>query len=323
MNIKEIRKLYKKINGGEVLRNYWKVGFFCFAIIQMLILGLSKKSLEIIRLSVQFKVQGKLRKKYKYVLDRCDKVNYDSYHKVQSNKVWFCWFQGIESAPALVQRCYESLQKNLTDKEIILLTLDNIFQYVDFPEHITRKWKKGIITNTHFSDLLRLELLIKHGGTWIDATVFCTGGDIPDYMFNSELFFYQKLKPGSNGSSLNISSWFISSSTNNKVLLITRELLYEYWLRNNSMIDYFLLHMFICIVCDKYPEERDKIVKFCNSIPHILLLEMFESYDPRKFNAMKQMTSFHKLSYKNDQQLMSKKGTYYDFIINRNEMLAQ
>ena len=32
----------------------------------------------------------------------------------------------------------------------------------------------GQITKTHLSDLLRLELLIRYGGTWIDATVFCT-----------------------------------------------------------------------------------------------------------------------------------------------------
>jgi hypothetical protein len=36
------------------------------------------------------------------------------------------------------------------------------------------KYQKKIIDNTHFSDLLRLELLIKYGGTWIDASVLVT-----------------------------------------------------------------------------------------------------------------------------------------------------
>ena len=39
------------------------------------------------------------------------------------------------------------------------------------------KHKNNIIDNTHFSDLLRLELLIKYGGTWIDASVLITKYD--------------------------------------------------------------------------------------------------------------------------------------------------
>ena len=37
------------------------------------------------------------------------------------------------------------------------------------------KWEKGRIPAAMFSDLLRVELLIKYGGTWIDSTVLCTG----------------------------------------------------------------------------------------------------------------------------------------------------
>ena len=43
---------------------------------------------------------------------------------------------------------------------------------------------------THFSDLLRLELLIKYGGTWVDASVLITKYT-KDY-FNKDLFFFKK-----------------------------------------------------------------------------------------------------------------------------------
>ena len=84
--------------------------------------------------------------------------------------VWFCWLQGIDSAPKLVQDCYNSIRYWLKDKEIIVITKENYKQYVEFPDYIIEKWEKGIISNTHFSDLLRLELLIRHGGLWLDAT---------------------------------------------------------------------------------------------------------------------------------------------------------
>jgi len=46
---------------------------------------------------------------------------------------------------------------------------------VELPGYIVEKWEKGRIPAAMFSDLLRVELLIKYGGTWIDSTVFCTG----------------------------------------------------------------------------------------------------------------------------------------------------
>ncbi|MGG3915942.1 capsular polysaccharide synthesis protein [Rossellomorea vietnamensis] len=309
-------KLYKKIGGTEILRQYRKAGVLGYALFLTLNLGFSKRSLEILRLAVQNKIQGKLKRNYSYVVRDFIK-NYEGLPKNRSNKVWVCWLQGIEDAPLVVRRCYASLHEHLTDREIILITEDNYKDYVDFPQHIVDKYKRGIITHTHFSDLLRLELLIRHGGTWIDATVLCTGGDIPKYILNSDLFVFQILKPGRDGHSLNMSSWLMTSCTNNKILLLTRELIYEYWKKNNSMVDYYLLHTFFNIACETYQEEWNDIVKFCNSIPHILLLSLFEDFDEERYTIIKNMTCFHKLSYKHPNEMLQKKNTYYDIVIKK------
>ena len=52
------------------------------------------------------------------------------------------------------------------------------------------KYKKGIFTRTHFSDILRLELLTKYGGTWIDASVLITKFD--SRFYDNTLFFLVK-----------------------------------------------------------------------------------------------------------------------------------
>lgn len=309
--------LFRKAGGIQLIKQYWNAGVLIYAGIMSLFLGFSKKGLEILRLSIQFKVHQKLKKVYKSRLKQLCDLDYTSLPQKKSNNVWVCWLQGIEYAPLLVQRCYASLQKYLTGKNIILLTSENIHEYVSFPDYIIEKWEKGKITNTHFSDLLRLEILINHGGTWIDSTVLCTGSNIPDYIFDSDLFLYQVLKPGRDGHSLNMSSWFISSKTNNKILLVTRGLLYEYWKKKNSLVDYFLIHHFLEIVCERYVEERESIIKSCNSIPHILLLDVFKPYNEDRYQYMKEMSCFHKLSYKHDEELLSKTGTYYDVIINK------
>ena len=38
------------------------------------------------------------------------------------------------------------------------------------------------------SDLLRLELLTKYGGTWVDATVYFSDDNLPNFFFDSDLF---------------------------------------------------------------------------------------------------------------------------------------
>ena len=47
--------------------------------------------------------------------------------------------------------------------------------YVDLPDYVIRRRERRQIPSAHFTDLLRLELLIRYGGTWIDSTVLCTG----------------------------------------------------------------------------------------------------------------------------------------------------
>ena len=49
----------------------------------------------------------------------------------------------------------------------------------------------------------------------------------------------------------------MEAKTNNKILMATRELCYEYWKTNNTMLDYFLLHDFMSIVLEKYEESED------------------------------------------------------------------
>lgn len=309
-------QLFRKVGGWEVLKQYGRAGVLPFALAQTLLLGLSKKALEILRLAVSNRILCKLRKKYRKEIAQFREQN-QSLPQKQSNKVWVCWLQGMEQAPMLVQRCCRSLQENLPDREIILLTEENYTQYVTFPAHITEKIASGVITRTHFSDLLRLELLINHGGTWIDATVFCSGGEIPQYMLNAELFVFQNLKPGLDGHATSISSWFMTACTNHPILLLTRELLYSYWQKHNKMVDYFLIHDFFQLAIEAYPQLWSKVVPFSNATPHILLLRLFEAYDEGTYRAVCAQTPFHKLSYKFDQSLTEKENTFYARLMDR------
>ena len=225
------------------------------------------------------------------------------------------WSSGEESAPPIARKCIASIRENLPDREVIVLSEENYRDYVTFPPFIQEKIDRGEMMKAHMADLLRLELLIRYGGTWIDATVFCPGGKIPAYMLDSDLFLFQDLKPGFDGHCQRISNWMITARAGNPVLKLTRALLYEYWREHKKCEDYFIFHHFFEMAIDAYPEEWGRVIPFSNAAPHILLLRLFEPYDEAVWEAVSEMTPFHKLSYKFDEAKTEIPGTYYQKLL--------
>ena len=319
MNIRDLEDKFKRAGGMEILRQYGREHVLGYALMQAAMQGTSQKSLEIVRLSVNNKVLGKLRRKYSGFIGRyLEKEAERGMAKKPgkgANHVWILWLDGMENAPRIVQRCCRSEKESFPDRQIHVLTKDNYREYITFPGFIQEKIDSGVITKTHMSDLLRLELLIRYGGTWLDATVFCSSPKVPSYMMDSSLFVFQDLKPGWDGHCQRISSWMITARTGHPILRLTRALLYEYWKKNTEMADYFLFHDFFELAIEAFPEEWNEVIPCSNSAPHILLLRLFEPYREEVWEAVKEMTSFHKLSYKFDAADAQIPGTYYRSIL--------
>ena len=89
-----------------------------------------------------------------------------------SGTIWLCWWQGEEHAPKLVQKCIESIRRNAGNHPVVVITWENLSQYVELPEHILALARSGKISLTHLSDVLRVKLLAVHGGLWLDSTMF-------------------------------------------------------------------------------------------------------------------------------------------------------
>ena len=253
-----------------------------------------------------WKVYNYLKNKYKYVVDN----HTISKNRMQSNKVWWCWLQGEENAPDLCKACLVSLRKNLKDREIIVITEDNYSDYIELPDYIIKKYKKGLITRTHFSDILRVQLLVTHGGTWIDSSVLCT--DFDQNYFDKELFVSNNMLK--EDLSMVCSSWFITSESNNPILSLARNLLFEYWKKNNILINYFLFHIFITIASEKYLKLWNEMHKFSNVPPHVLQFEFFNKYDKDRWEEIKKISSIHKLTQKANFE-NADKNSFYDYVL--------
>lgn len=237
--------------------------------------------------------------------------------KSNPDTIWICWLQGMDKAPLLVQRCYESLQKNVPDKKIVLLDENNILDYVKLPDYIVEKWKRGIIGPAHFTDLVRLELLIQHGGYWIDATVLCTDGSIFQYLDKEPLFMYSFYYFGFNPEIMELNNWLIYSATNNNILSLARELLYAYWRHYDRAINYFVFHILLTMATEVYEEEYKQMPIVSQVDAHVLATYIYDEYAENKYEILKRATGIHKLSTRFDMELLEKPGTFYDEVIRK------
>lgn len=305
---------FKQFGGWGLLVEYCRMGllWICCKLGLLLLMGRMKPMEAYYKLLRE--VESKLRKEYTPVLIQKEK-EYSNEHikRDVTRRIWLCWLQGMEDAPELVKVCYESLCKNITDREIVVLTNENLSQYVHLPGYIEIKHKKGIIPDAAFTDMLRLELLCKYGGTWIDATVLCTGSEGINDLFDADLFVFQQIHKGST-KFMGMSSWMMSSAANNSFLMVVRDLLYEYWRDKNCVMDYFLIHLFFYMMAERHPEAVEKMPRKGNHIPHYLQRRLAEPYDEQWMVELKKHSCFHKLTYRIGENA-KKKGTFYDVVI--------
>ena len=108
-----------------------------------------------------------------------------SFEKAE-NIVWIFWWQGEESMPSLVNTCYKRAILLNPNKEVVLLTKDNIEKYLEIDKSIKDMVENRTISITFFSDYLRMGLLAKYGGIWLDATVYLTRSLNP--LFSGKLY---------------------------------------------------------------------------------------------------------------------------------------
>lgn len=315
-----LKNIFNQQGGFSLLKKYTKNHVFFNAFFAFLFVPKTKKGLELFREYIDIKIYYRLKRKYEKKLKK-KFLNEDLSQKCNSKLtkpkiIWFCWFQGIKNAPPLVHSTLKSIKENCPEYEIKIIDSKNLCEYTEIPSYILEKWKKGIISNAHFSDILRTNLLILHGGTWIDSTVLLTE-KIPLEIEMSPIFFFRTFKPGSNGHCTNLSSWFISSEKNSKVLQFVQFLLFEYWKKSNYLCHYFLFHIFLEMIFELYPDLIRNMPKLTNENPHFMLFELANNFSLEKWNSIIKHSFCHKLTNRLTEDAKMIDETFYKHILER------
>jgi mannosyltransferase OCH1-like enzyme len=231
-----------------------------------------------------------------------------SEEKKSAKKIWVCWLQGEKNAPEIVKKCIESVRNHSNGYSVIVVDNSNIEQFVSLPDYIYKKLEKGYISNTHFSDILRVALLSQNGGIWIDATVFLTG-NLPDEITKSPFFAWHS------NSYVKNNNWLLASSPNHPLTNSIKALLLEYWKYENKTINYFFYHMFFDLMLEKKPQllkEWEKVPVLydtdCYDMP------MITKYNSDRWLEITAKNSVHKLSYRYD-KTANINGTFLEKIL--------
>lgn len=229
-----------------------------------------------------------------------------------NNTIWAFWRQGVENAPDIVKKCIESQQKyaNSWGYDYVILTDENLHQYIKLPDYIEEKHRNKIIMEAHYSDIIRIQLLIQYGGIWMDSTCYVTA-KLPSYIKNAPFFIFSTgnwwpwfLSP------VKCSNWFIKSEKGNELLIKTRNYLFEHWQNRNSVIHYFVFHLSLSMLTEE--DDSCKVIwdsmPFVNNLqPHLLQYSFHKEYDKETYGFILGQSFVHKCSYKFQKDLLNAK----------------
>jgi len=147
-------------------------------------------------------------------------------------RIWFLWLQGLRAAPMVVQHCYQTWKLHHPQWQITLLTEENIADYVTVEMPAA---KLAALSKNHFSNLIRMKLLLAHGGVWADATTFCMRPLETWLHCYLDTGFFAFRNPDRDRI---VSNWFMASRPGHPLLSAVHDAWLDYWvdhdLNNNG-----------------------------------------------------------------------------------------
>ena len=283
--------------------NAMKRGAFMFAKVHFV------KDYEVRKVLWQKKAAARVKRYLKYKDNDVQGLSFSE--KKVENPVWIYWNKGIEQAPPIVQKCYDSVRR-YCGQNVILLSDQNLSDYIKLPGYIEKKKAVGQISMASYADLIRFALLEHYGGTWIDSTVYLTAA-IPNDIQKSDFFAMQNSLLLIDNPAL-YPAWFLHANKGNKTIREIRNISFAYWLRNKYVIEYLLPNLIITLVIKNDPDAGRMIPYMNSDYSEYLVKILGEDFTKEKWEWVKSLTGIHKLTYKLDNEI-NRDGSFYRYIV--------
>lgn len=333
---------FRQFGGMRLVWQYAKMGVLGTGVKDILKCVAKGKSFKTVYPIITERIDKLLVEQYSKIIDNREEIKdscqiKDNREKIKDDgieHIWFCWLQGIDNAPEMVKICLES-QKRMFGNKVVVLGADNYREWVELPTYITEKYKRGLIPSALFTDLLRLELLIRYGGMWIDSSVLVDPtGQIKDNrekitdgseengptlwrpsleeIWQSELFIFRYIRKGH---VVGMSNWLIRAKAGNPLLMDLRDMLLAYWRDYDCTVEYYIFHLFFGVVVKRYPEMMVQMPKG-NSYHSIMLGDcLAKDFDEAWWKELTTHVCFHKMNYRKEAQAKADPNSYWNHVV--------
>lgn len=229
----------------------------------------------------------------------------------ENSPIWTGWWDGENNAPELVKQCIRSIRAGAGKHPLHVINYSNISEYLDIPDFIYEKLRTGAMKKAHFMDYVRVCLLYRYGGVWLDATIFCTR-ELPESVFAYPFITCKgPIRTGKYISDYRWTTFALGGFKGNTLFSFLKDSFEIYWLENNFDIDYLMFDYMVYIgyqtipfikhLIDNVPDnnfQRDDLQKAMNEQQ---LASSFKNY-------LHQDTYLYKLSWRETYQTDTLKG---------------
>lgn len=206
----------------------------------------------------------------------------------------FVYWDRPDRMPPMVAAARRSLHRHVGDQwELVELQESTVSQWADLDPVIMER-VGGL--PAQFSDYLRLKLLQKHGGLWLDATVYLTGDlwEATAVVRAQEAFLFRYA--GSR-----VGSWFFWAAPDSYVLNAITAVYELWWRQEGRLTNYFLWHDIVEMLYWVDPEYRaawDDMVETHPRAALAMLGKLSADFDEDEFDRLSTGSLIHKLTYK-------------------------
>ena len=195
-----------------------------------------------------------LAQKYKYLIKNDNNIE-DNY------PIWIMNYDGIENSPPNVKAFISSIEMNSGNHPFYKLDKHSYNKYIILPKFIIDKFNDKIINIPHFLEILRMGILSKFGGYWIDITNYNINPPVSIY---SSLFTYKLTKCNQKITKILKPNNFLISSKNSFLTTYSYNAFLIYWNHNK----YNKISLLDNIIHIGYQNENE-FKKYIDKIPYI------------------------------------------------------
>lgn len=264
-----------------------------------------------------------------------------SLHEESQSIIWQFWepVEGVSdrNIPSqIIKQCISSVERYRYQKyEHRILSLSDVSDFVDIPNFVYEKLKNKSpgFSLTAFSDILRLFLLLKYGGIWVDASILALD-NFPEKYLNfankdgngfsfcrSELEDletrkkWRALGPGyfswNKFSQVNWLNSFIIAGSNRKLIKEILRVLLLIWKYEKEYPHYFSSQIIYCYLTKRknfHPFESLSDVP-----PHFLQFKFQEEFKQEYIDYLRKNCPIQKLTWKYSKPI--KVNSYLEWIL--------